>query len=119
VNLGFTVQAGETLYLTVVRDADTLETKPFIEALGEVQRHALQRKLSRDETTGATIAFSRHGALERQPPHPILPPYCSLMIAHAAPKGSGRAVLGASYDHRVLSGFDVARLLMELAKPPV
>jgi hypothetical protein len=41
------------------------------------------------------------------------------MIAHAAPKGSGRAVLGASYDHRVLSGFDVARLLMELAKPPV
>ena len=57
VNLGFTVQARETLYLTVVRDAASLETKPFIEALGEVQRHALQRKLSRDETTGATIAF--------------------------------------------------------------
>jgi hypothetical protein len=40
------------------------------------------------------------------------------MIAHAAPKGSGRAVLGASYDHRVLSGFDVARLLQQLATPP-
>jgi len=37
--------------------AASLETKPFIEALGEVQRHALQRKLSRDETTSATIAF--------------------------------------------------------------
>lgn len=119
VNLGFTVQAGETLYLTVVRDAASLEAKPFIEALGEVQRHALQRKLSREETTGATIAFSSMARWSVSRHIPILPPYCSLMIAHAAPKGSGRAVLGASYDHRVLSGFDVARLLMELAKPPV
>ena len=119
VNLGFTVQAGETLYLTVVRDADTLDSKQFIENLGEVQRHALQRKLSRDETTGATIAFSSMARWNVSRHIPILPPYCSLMIAHAAPKGSGRAVLGASYDHRVLSGFDVARLLMELAKPPV
>jgi pyruvate dehydrogenase E2 component (dihydrolipoamide acetyltransferase) len=119
VNLGFTVQAGETLYLTVVRDADSLETKPFIEALGEVQRHALQRKLSREETSGATIAFSSMARWNVSRHIPILPPYCSLMIAHAAPKGSGRAVLGASYDHRVLSGFDVARLLMDLAKPPL
>lgn len=119
VNLGFTVQAGETLYLTVVRDAASLETKQFIENLGEVQRHALQRKLSREETTGATIAFSSMARWNVSRHIPILPPYCSLMIAHAAPKGSGRAVLGASYDHRVLSGFDVARLLMELAKPPV
>lgn len=119
VNLGFTVQAGETLYLTVVRDAETLDTKPFIEALGEVQRHAIQKKLSREETTGATIAFSSMARWNVSRHIPILPPYCSLMIAHAAPKGSGRAVLGASYDHRVLSGFDVARLLMDLAKPPV
>ena len=118
VNLGFTVQAGETLYLTVVRAADTLETKSFIEALGEVQRHAIQRKLSREETSGATIAFSSMARWNVSRHIPILPPYCSLMIAHAAPKGSGRAVLGASYDHRILSGFDVARLLMELAKPP-
>lgn len=119
VNLGFTVQVGETLYLTVVRHADTLDTKPFIENLGEVQRHALQRKLTREETSGATIAFSSMARWNVSRHIPILPPYCSLMIAHAAPKGSGRAVLGASYDHRVLSGFDVARLLMELAKPPV
>jgi pyruvate dehydrogenase E2 component (dihydrolipoamide acetyltransferase) len=118
VNLGFTVQAGETLYLTVVRDAETLDAKAFIDNLGEVQRHALQRKLSREETTGATLAFSSMARWNVSRHIPILPPYCSLMIAHAAPKGSGRAVLGASYDHRVLSGFDVARLLMELAKPP-
>lgn len=119
VNLGFTVQAGETLFLTVVRDAETLDTRTFIENLGEVQRHALQRKLSRDEITGATIAFSSMARWNVSRHIPILPPYCSLMIAHAAPKGSGRAVLGASYDHRVLSGFDVARLLMDLTKPPL
>lgn len=118
VNLGFTVQAGETLYLTVVRDACKLATRTFIEALGEVQRHALQRRLSRDETSGATVAFSSMARWNVSRHIPILPPYCSLMVAHAAPKGSGRAVLGASYDHRVLSGFDVARLLIELAKPP-
>jgi pyruvate/2-oxoglutarate dehydrogenase complex dihydrolipoamide acyltransferase (E2) component len=119
VNLGFTVQAGEMLYLTVVRDADTLDSKQFVEALGEVQRHALKRKLSRQETTGATIAFSSMARWNVSRHIPILPPYCSLMVAHAAPKDSGRAVLGASYDHRLLSGFDVARLLMELAKPNV
>jgi pyruvate dehydrogenase E2 component (dihydrolipoamide acetyltransferase) len=119
VNLGFTVQAGETLYLTVLRDAASMLPKQFIESLGEVQRHAIQRKLTREETSGATIAFSSMARWNVSRHIPILPPYCSLMIGHAAPKSSGRAVLGASYDHRVLSGFEVARLLMELAKPPV
>ena len=50
---------------------------------------------------------------------PILPPNTSLMVAHAATGPDGRAVLGASYDHRVLSGFDAVRLLQELTKPPV
>ena len=119
VNLGFTVQAGEILYLTVVRDAGALDTAKFIEALGEVQRHAIAKKLRPEETQGATVAFSSMARWSVSRHIPILPPYCSMMIAHAAPKGSGRAVLGASYDHRVLSGFDVAKVLMELAKPPV
>jgi hypothetical protein len=48
---------------------------------------------------------------------PVLPPYCSLIIGHAAPKG-GPAVLGATYDHRVLSGYDVLMVLEKLAVPP-
>ena len=119
VNLGFTVQAGATLYLTVVRNAGALDTARFIEALGEVQRHAIAKKLRPEETQGATVAFSSMARWSVSRHIPILPPYCSIMIAHAAPKGSGRAVLGASYDHRVLSGFDVAKVLMELVKPPV
>ncbi|MGO9446623.1 MAG: 2-oxo acid dehydrogenase subunit E2 [Thiobacillaceae bacterium] len=119
VNLGFTVQAGETLYLTVVRNAGALDAVKFIDALGGVQRHAIARKLRPEETQGATVAFSSMARWSVSRHIPILPPYCSLMIAHAAPKGGGRSVLGASYDHRVLSGFDVAKVLMELARPPV
>jgi pyruvate/2-oxoglutarate dehydrogenase complex dihydrolipoamide acyltransferase (E2) component len=118
INLGFTVQAGETLYLTVVRDAGALDAIGFLQALGEVQRRALQKKLRPEETSGATVAFSSMARWNVSRHIPILPPYTALMVAHAAPKGSGRAVLGASYDHRVLSGFDVARVLQALACPP-
>ncbi len=49
---------------------------------------------------------------------PILPPQTGLIVAHSAPRGSGKAVLGASYDHRLLSGFDVVQVLQALATPP-
>jgi hypothetical protein len=40
------------------------------------------------------------------------------MIAHAAPAPGGEhAVLGITYDHRLLSGFDAVRLLKELVRP--
>ena len=119
VNLGFTVQAGATLYLTVVNDAGSMDLGRFITALGEVQRHAMAHKLRPEEAQGATLAFSSMSRWQVTRHMPILPPNTSLMVAHAATGGSGKAVLGASYDHRVLSGFDVARLLRELAKPPV
>ena len=119
INLGFTVQADKTLYLTVVRDAQLMSASEYIEALGEVQRHAIAHKLRPNEATGATITFSSMARWRVSRHIPILPPYTGLMVAHAAPKGSGRAVLGASYDHRLLSGFDVAQVLQSLSLPPV
>lgn len=119
INLGFTVQADKTLYLTVVRDAQSMSEFEYIEALGEVQRHAIAHKLKPNEATGATITFSSMARWRVSRHIPILPPYTGLMVAHAAPKGSGRAVLGASYDHRLLSGFDVAQVLQSLSQPPV
>lgn len=118
VNLGFTVQSGEMLYLTVVREADLMDAEGFIQALGEVQRRAIAKKLGPAETQGATVGFSSMARWNVSRHIPILPPHNSLMIAHAAPKHNSRAVLGASYDHRVLSGYDVARLLQRLSQPP-
>ena len=53
-------------------------------------------------------SFARHLPFDR----------CGVMIAHAAPAPGGeRAVLGITYDHRLLSGFDAVRLLKELVRP--
>jgi pyruvate/2-oxoglutarate dehydrogenase complex dihydrolipoamide acyltransferase (E2) component len=117
VNLGFTVQVGPTLYLTVVRGAQDMDARRFIDALGEVQRHALAHKLRPEESTGATLSFSSMSRWNVSRHIPILPPQTSLIVAHAAPKHAGLAVLGATYDHRLLSGFDVAQVLQALSQP--
>jgi pyruvate/2-oxoglutarate dehydrogenase complex dihydrolipoamide acyltransferase (E2) component len=118
VNLGFTVQVGAMLYLTVVRDAQDMDAARFIAALGEVQRHAMAHKLPPHEASGATLSFSSMARWNVSRHIPILPPQTSLIVAHAAPKGTGKAVLGASYDHRMLTGFDVAQALQALSRPP-
>jgi pyruvate dehydrogenase E2 component (dihydrolipoamide acetyltransferase) len=118
INLGFTVQAGQTLYLAVVNGAQELSAARFIDALGEVQRHAMAHKLRPGESSGATLAFSSMARWNVSRHVPILPPNTSLIVSHAAPNASGHAVLGASYDHRLLSGFDAAQVLRALAQPP-
>jgi pyruvate/2-oxoglutarate dehydrogenase complex dihydrolipoamide acyltransferase (E2) component len=117
VNLGFTVQAGPMLYLTVVREADRLDAVGFIDAMGDIQRRAMAHKLSPGEMSGATIAFTSMARWNVSRHVPILPPQTGLIVAHSAPRGGGKAVLGASYDHRLLSGFDVVQVLQALAQP--
>jgi pyruvate/2-oxoglutarate dehydrogenase complex dihydrolipoamide acyltransferase (E2) component len=58
VNLGFTVQAGERLYLCVVEAAETLSPKAFVDALFKLQQRAMGHKLTPAEMTGATVGFS-------------------------------------------------------------
>ena len=118
INLGFTVQAGQTLYLAVVQGAQEMNAARFIDALGEVQRHAMAHTLRPGESSGATLAFSSMARWKVSRHVPILPPSTSLIVSHAAPRASGNAVLGASYDHRLLSGFDVAQVLQALTQPP-
>ena len=72
----------------------------------------------RRKPSGATVSFSSMARWNVSRHIPVLPPQTSLIVAHAAPKGSGRAVLGASYDHRLLTGFDVAQVLQALSQPP-
>lgn len=119
VNLGFTVQAGTSLYLTVVRDAAAMSAQHFVQSLGELQRNAMAHRLRPEQTRGATVAFTSMSRWNVTRHMPILPPHTSLIVAHAATAAHGRALLGASYDHRALSGFDVVSVLREVAKPPV
>ncbi|MDB4916797.1 MAG: Dihydrolipoamide acetyltransferase component of pyruvate dehydrogenase complex [Gemmatimonadetes bacterium] len=117
VNVGFTVQSGDNLYLVVVANADQMTSKAFVSRLLALQKAAMKNRLEASETSGATIGFTsmaRWGIMRHQP---VLPPYTSLMVAHAAAV-NGQSALGATYDHRILSGADVAAALHFLKDPP-
>jgi len=117
VNVGFTVQAGDVLYLAVVRNSAALGPLGFVTGLVDLQRRAAGHKLGPLETQGATIGFSSMARWKVSRHIPILPPHTAIMVAHAvAPDGSG--VLGATYDHRVLNGSEAAATLRKLCKPP-
>ena len=117
VNTGFTVQAGETLYVAVLRDAGKLDALEFVNRMTDLQRRAMVKKLKPTELEGATISFSSMARWNITRHVPILSPGTSLMVAHAATIND-QAVVGATYDHRVLSGFDVAMVLRQLVSVP-
>ena len=117
VNLGFTVQSAETLYMAVVKDAGSLAPDVFVRRLTDLQRRAMANRLEEGEMTGGTVAFTSMARWNVSRHMPILPPYHSLIVAHSAP-GEGGAKLGATYDHRLLRGSEVASALMETARPP-
>lgn len=117
VNLGFTIQAGEALYLAVVRESHSLDELAFVNGLGDVLRRAAGHNLRESETSGATIGFSSMERWKVTRHVPILPPHTAFMVAHAAGH-EGKAVLGASYDHRVLNGGQVVSALKKIATPP-
>lgn len=116
VNLGFTVQVGEVLYLTVVEDAANKDEALVVTELVELQRLANAHKLSPQQCTGATIGFSSMERWKVGRHVPVLSPYTSLMVAHTA-SDTERGVLGATYDHRLLTGADVVKILRLLSKP--
>jgi pyruvate/2-oxoglutarate dehydrogenase complex dihydrolipoamide acyltransferase (E2) component len=116
VNLGFTVQAGDVLYLAVVRDAERLDALAFVRRLTDLQRRAAVHELQVDEVRGATVGFSSMARWKVERHIPVLAPHTALMVAHTVGT-AGQGILGASYDHRVLHGADVARTLRHLAKP--
>ena len=118
VNLGFTVQAGEVLYLAVVRDGGAMGQLAFVQALIDIQRRAAAHKLSANETQGATIGFSSMARWKVGRHIPVLAPMTAVMVAHTVDP-QGQAVLGATYDHRVLHGADVAATLRNLSRAPL
>lgn len=116
VNLGFTVQAGEVLYLAVTRNAAAMTELAFVQHLVDVQRRAAAHKLSPDETQGATAGFSSMARWKVGRHIPVLAPLTAVMVAHTQGP-DGQSVLGATYDHRVVHGADIASLLRKLSQP--
>jgi pyruvate/2-oxoglutarate dehydrogenase complex dihydrolipoamide acyltransferase (E2) component len=116
VNLGFTVQTGAQLYLVVTQDAAGKSELEFVSEAGELQRAAMKRALKPHQTAGATISFSSMARWKVSRHIPILPPQTGMIVAHAS-AGAGAACLGATYDHRLLTGFDAVQALQALSSP--
>jgi pyruvate dehydrogenase E2 component (dihydrolipoamide acetyltransferase) len=116
VNLGFTIQSDRTLYLAVIRNAAAMSCREFVSRLGDVQRSALGHKLRAADLTGATVSFSSMARWNVSRHVPVLPPHTSLIVAHAA-TSNGIGTLGATYDHRVLTGFDALSAIRDLSVP--
>ncbi|TAN66906.1 MAG: hypothetical protein EPN20_06970 [Magnetospirillum sp.] len=111
VNLGFAVKTPSGLAMVVVRKAETLDALGLVRRLFDLQRAAFANRLTPDESGGMTVAFSSLGLAVRH--IPVLPPHTALIVAHAA----HGATLGATYDHRLLDGAAVGRLLARLERP--
>jgi len=117
VNIGFTVQTDSSLYLVVVEKADKLTHQEFVARLTELQRSAMAHRLKANETSGATVSFTSMARWNATRHIPVLPPYTSLIVAHAASLPDGRGVLGATYDHRALTGHEALGAIAAVSRP--
>jgi pyruvate/2-oxoglutarate dehydrogenase complex dihydrolipoamide acyltransferase (E2) component len=116
VNLGFTFQSGSRLLLLTVRNAGSMSGRAFVDELNGLMRRGLKGKLTSEDTSDVTIGFSSMARWQVTRHVPVLPPYTALIVAHTHGR-DGVAALGASYDHRVLTGGEVAAILNRLARP--
>jgi pyruvate/2-oxoglutarate dehydrogenase complex dihydrolipoamide acyltransferase (E2) component len=117
VNLGVTVQSGETLFIVTIPNAAGLTARAFTDRLNAAQRAAMKQTLSPEQITGATLVFTSMARWQAVRHIPVLAPHTSFMLAHSAPAADGVSVLGATYDHRLLSGADAARVLQQMKEP--
>ncbi|MBF0626315.1 MAG: 2-oxo acid dehydrogenase subunit E2 [Magnetococcales bacterium] len=120
VNLAMTTRSGDTLHLVVVPEAETLDPLGFVQRLAHLQRQAFRKGRGLPAVVAPTIGFSSLSSWAISRHMPILPPHGAVMIGHAQPpRGPDRGVgtLGASYDHRLLAGHQVAELLEFLSQP--
>lgn len=115
VNLGFTVQSGHLLFIVVIERADELDEKSFFDRLNALQRAAMKHTLKQNESSGNTITFTSMARWQVSRHMPVLPPQTSLIVAHSAASGE-RTTIGATYDHRVLSGFEAVQALQAVTR---
>jgi pyruvate dehydrogenase E2 component (dihydrolipoamide acetyltransferase) len=80
-------------------------------------RRGMNDKLKPEDTSQVTISFSSMSRWQVMRHVPVLPPHTSLIVAHTG-SSNDIAALGATYDHRVLTGGEVAAVLRSLREPP-
>jgi pyruvate dehydrogenase E2 component (dihydrolipoamide acetyltransferase) len=115
VNLGFTVQSGGALFMVVLENAAELTEKEFVDRLFELQRSAMKRTLKTNQSSGSTLSFTSMSRWKVARHMPVLPPQTALIVAHSSPVNNV-AFAGATYDRRVLSGYEAIQALQAVTR---
>lgn len=121
VNLGVTIQVGSTLRLPVICKAQKLDALTFVRQLSELQRGAIKGGSLPKESEDATLIFTSMSRWNVSRHIPILGHYNSLIVGYSLPRTgpqAGQGIFGATYDHQLLNGGEVAELLSRLVSPP-
>jgi pyruvate/2-oxoglutarate dehydrogenase complex dihydrolipoamide acyltransferase (E2) component len=116
VHLGFTIQSGSALYMATIHDAEKLGPLDFVRTLTDLQRSAMADRLRPEQVQGASLAFTSMERWKLTRHIPVLPPFVSLIVAHTVDHNR-IGTLGATYDHRIMTGGDAAQAISHLLEP--
>ncbi|MCW5747799.1 MAG: 2-oxo acid dehydrogenase subunit E2 [Alphaproteobacteria bacterium] len=122
IDIGLATETDDGLFTPVVRDAAARDAADLRAAIDQLKSRVRQRRIGRDELTGATVTLSNFGTLAGR--HAVLvvsPPQVAILgagrIAAQAVVRDGAVVarrllpLSLTFDHRAATGGDAARVL--------
>ena len=126
-HLGIATETEAGLLVPVVRDAGRMTISQLAEAIAAAAEAARTRKATPEQLTGSTITITNVGSFGAEFGTPIInaPESAILSIGVIEPKAlvvEGQvvprraAVLGLTFDHRVLDGAEAGRALKALAE---
>ena len=125
VHIGIAVQTGDGLMVPVIRHAEALDLWQCAHALREAAEMARNGSATREDLTGSTITITSLGALGGIVSTPIInyPEVAIIGINRAQQRQvvkegivSTRLMMNvsSSFDHRVVDGYDAARVIRTL-----
>lgn len=118
VNLAFAVDAPSGLFMPVIHDSNNMSTIEFVQKTSALRRQMFRDRRDTSLFANPTGGFTSMASFQVIRHIPILLPGTSIMLAHSADSqlsdGTTTTVIGTTYDHQLLSGADVGRMLKQL-----
>ena len=122
VDLGLAVDSEEGLFVPVIREAQTLDTKQLRSKINELRNGVKERSLPNSELQGASISLSNFGVFAGKYATPVVVPPMVCIIGVGRLKEeivsvNGKAEshrilpLSLSFDHRAATGGEATRFL--------
>ncbi|WP_236668120.1 2-oxo acid dehydrogenase subunit E2, partial [Nonomuraea sp. K271] len=116
-HVGVTIDLGAGLYVPVIRDAGTKSVAEIAGELAEYRRLAQRGGFREEQLAGGTIVVTLHHDAGIVMAVPIIFPGQACAVALTSPQREGErtvAVVGLSYDHRLINGRDAVLFLQAL-----